>query len=190
MAKCGRCCSQRGPSGDDIVDHDDPTSIEAWAGDELGPMEALDSRPPRLRGRRTRPYEQPPAWHAELAGDVASDQFALVETSRSAPGIAGGRPGDHVEEVLIAAGHDGVHHQAGEVPRDLTTVAVLESEHDVTGPPGEGQRRPHAMGTRLRPGPEQGESAGGAHCSSRGITTGTTNLEHHGHQCDEGVSHS
>jgi len=190
MAKRSRCGSQRGPGGDDVVDNDDPTSVEAGASHELGPVETLDSRPPRLCGRPTRSNEQPTARHAELAGHMAGNQFALIETSRSAPGIAGGRPGDHVEVVLIADRHDGVHHQASEVPSHLPTVAVLEPEDHLARPPSEGQGRPHAVGTRLRTGPEESESAGGAHRSTRGIASGTTNLEHHEIQCDEGVPQS
>ncbi len=43
-------------------------------------------------------------------------------------------------------------------------------------------------GLRMRP--EQRESTRGAHRSTRGIATGTTNLEHHEIQCDEGVPQS
>jgi hypothetical protein len=188
VTQCNRCGLQGCSRGDDIVDHDDPASAEAGSGDEFGTVEALDSRPTGLRGRCRRPHEQPSAGNAELAGNVSSDQFALIEAPRSAPSVAGGRPRDQVEIAVIASCHDGIHHQSGEVTRHLTTVAILEAEYDLAGASGERQRGAHTVRTGPRPRSEQGKSTGGAHRSTWGVTSGTTNLEHHEFQCDEGVS--
>ncbi len=61
--------AQRGPGGDDVVDDDDPTSVEARTGDELGAVEPLDARsgrsgctvgPDRTSSRR----HGTPSWRA------------------------------------------------------------------------------------------------------------------------------
>ncbi len=76
----------------------------------------------------------------------------------------------------------------GEVTSHLATVAVLEPQHDVASASGEGHGGAHTVAARLRTWPEQRESAGGAHSGTRGVTTSTTNLQHHGLQHDDGVS--
>lgn len=81
---------------------------------------------------------------------------------------------------MVAVGDDAVDHQPGEMARDLTPVAVLQPEDHPPGPTGEGDRAVHTVGTRPWPRAEQGESAGGAHGHTRGVTSGTTRLEDHG----------
>ncbi len=165
-------------------------AIEAWTGGEFGAVKPLDSRATGLGSGRASAYEQPPARNAELPGHVAGDEFALIEPPRTAPGCTGGRPRHHIERTVIAPGHDGVHHEAGEVPGHLPTVAVLEAEHHLSRPTGERQSCMHPMAALLRTRSEQSKAARGAHRSTWGVTTGTTNLEHHGTKCDEGVSQS
>ena len=91
---------------------------------------------------------------------------------------------------MIAAGNDGVHHEPSEVSSNLAAVAVLEAEDHSASPAGERHGRMHAVGARLRTGAHEGKPTGGAHRSPRGVTTSTTNLEHHGTKCDQGVSQS
>jgi hypothetical protein len=67
--------------GDDIVDDDHPTSDKARPGRELRAVEPLDARPACLGCGGAGPNEQPTARHPELTGDVAGDEFTLVEPS-------------------------------------------------------------------------------------------------------------
>jgi hypothetical protein len=68
----------------------------------------------------------------------------------------------------------------------LAPVAVLETEHHLASSPREGHCSAYAVRSRLRTGPEQCESAGGAHGGTWGITSGTTSLEHHVPSVNEG----
>lgn len=187
MAQRGCRSAQGRAGGDDIVHHDHPAAVEAGASNELRAVEALDTSPTGLGRRWTGSDQESSARNPELASDVASNQFALVEATCTAAGITGGRPGDHVDATVITAGHDRVHHQPGQVPGNLSPVPVLQSQHDVPSPTGEGHGGTHPVSTRLRARPEHRESTGGAHRSPRGITSGTTNLEQHGLKSDEGV---
>ncbi len=152
---------------------------------------------PASRSRRVRPVcgplvrraiEQPaararPSW----APMCRASSFALVEAALAAPSGAGRGPRDHIDPRVIATFDDLVHDEAGEVPADATPVAVLQAEHHVARPAGERHGGMDTVGLGSRRPPDEGESTGGAHRCTRGITSGTTCHEQHVLHHDEGV---
>ena len=129
-------CHRR-PGGDHVVDHDDPPASNIRTGPEhrarqdahggFGPSAC----PPWIA------IEQPTCGNAELYGDVASEQFALIEPSLPTPRGARRRPCDHVDPAVVTVFDDLIHHESGEMPPDLATIAVLQPEHHVAGATGE-----------------------------------------------------
>ncbi len=120
--------------GDDVVDDDHPTSVEARSGDEFGTVETLDATAAGLGDRRSGSNQEAAARHAELAGDVTGHQLALVEPARASPRRAGRRPRDQVEVAMVAVGDDRVDHQTGQMSRHLAPIAVLQPEHHPSPP--------------------------------------------------------
>ena len=160
---------------------------DVGSGPEQRAGESLPTGPAGLRAVRRRAIEQPAHGHAELGPDVAGQHFALVEAALAAASGAGRCPRDHVDPPVIATFDDLVHDEAGEVPADATPVAVLQAEDHVAGPAGERHGGMDAVGLRSGCSPDEGESAGGAHRCTRGITSGTTCHEQHVIDHDEGV---
>ena len=146
-----------------------------------------------LRSGAGGPLEQTPRRQPQLAGDLASHQFGLIEPPTPAAGRARRCPCHDVDvaprpETL---GHHAVDEQAGEVTGELTPIAVLEPEDDVADASGERQRGddpavgPAEGGARRRTG--EGEATGAAQRHTRSVTTGTTGLEQHVPRCTQGV---
>ena len=137
--------------------------------------------------------EQPARRQPQLAGDLAGDQFGLVEPTPAPASRARRRPGHDIDVAAGSKplGHEAVDEQTGEVTGELATVAVLEPEDDVADAAGEGHGGddptlgPAEGGAWRRTG--EGEAAGAAQRHTRSVTTGATGLEEHVPRCTQGV---
>jgi len=89
-----------------------------------------------LRSDPVAAIQQAPARHPQLGGDCPGEQLGLVVPAPARPSAAGGRPRDHVDRTDPHA----PNHQAGQLPGDLATVAVLQPVHHLAGNPFERQR--------------------------------------------------
>ena len=76
------------------------------------------------------------------------------------------------------------------MPRDLTPVAVLQRQHHITRPSGEGNCGNDPMLLRLRQPTNECNATGSADGSARSLTAGATCFEHHVTQHDDAVSQS
>ena len=137
--------------------------------------------------------EQPARRQAQLAGDLAGDQFGLVEAAPPPATRARRRPGHDIDVAAGSnpLGDEAVDEQTGEVTRELATVAVLEPEDDIADPAGEGHGGndpticPAEDSAWRRRG--EGEAAGAAQGRANSVTTGATGLQEHGPRCTQGV---
>ena len=181
----------RGSGGDDVVDHD--------ASRRPRTSGRARNTEPASRSRRVRPVcgpvaaaaiEQPTRRHAELGSDVAGQELALVEAPFAAPRGTRGRPRDHVDPRVVAVFDDLVHDETGEVPADLPPVPVLQPEHHVACPTGERHGGMDTVGLRSWRAADEGESTGGAHGRTRGITSGATSHQEHEFIMTRGVQSS
>ena len=184
---------QRRPGGHDVVDDEHPLVAYVGSGDERRTGETTVAPETGLRAGAGRPLEQPARRQPQLAGDLASDEFGLIEPPPPAAGGARGRPCHDLDVAPRSKpfGHHAVDEQTGEVSGELTPIAVLEPEDDVADAPGEGQRGddpavgPAERGARRRTG--EGEATGTAQRHTWSVTTGTTGLEQHVPRCSQGV---
>ncbi len=130
---------QRGPGGDDVVDDEHPPIAPVGMADERRTGQPPVAAKTGLRAGAGRSLEQPARRQPQLAGDLAGDQFGLIEPAPAPASRARRRPGHDID---VAAGSnpfgdEAVDEQAGEVTRELAAVAVLEPEDDVADAPGE-----------------------------------------------------
>jgi hypothetical protein len=137
--------------------------------------------------------EQAARRQAQLAGDLAGDQFGLIEAAPMAATSARRCPGHDIDVAAGSnpLGDEAVDEQTGEVTSELPTVAVLEPEDDIAHSAREGHGRndpticPAEDGAWRRPG--EGEAAGAAQRRTNSVTTGATGLQEHGPRCTQGV---
>ena len=130
-------------------------------------------------------FEQAPARHTELAGDVAGDQLGLVEATLVTPAHAGRRPGDDVD--ALTGGRHPVDDETCQVAGDGAAVAVLEAEQHVADTAGEGRGDEHT-GRPVRLGAaDQGEAAGPAQRRAGPLAAGASGREDHAADHGRGV---
>jgi hypothetical protein len=129
--------------------------------------------------------EQPARRQTELAGDLASDQFRLVEPAPASTRRARGRPGHDIDVAprSDSLGHEAVDEQTSEMAGELAPIAVLEPQDDIADTPGErqGGDDPAVGPAERRAWRRTGEreAAGSAQGHTRSVASGTTGLEEH-----------
>jgi hypothetical protein len=116
---------QRGAGGDHVVDEQHGERTHRLTRAELRPLEPFGSTAPGLRGA-VGAVEQATARHPQLATDRPGQQFGLVEPTVRQAGPAGRCPGDHVDRHLGQT--EPAHHEAGNMPGDRASVAVLQRQ--------------------------------------------------------------
>jgi peptidoglycan/LPS O-acetylase OafA/YrhL len=182
---------QRGAGRDDVVDDQDPLASGPWARPEHRAVEAGGPVATGLGQVVAVTLEQTPARHTELGRDPLGDELGLVEPASPATLAARRCPRHHVDVAgQHAGGQQPVDEQPGDVMAELTTIAVLEAQDHISGPPGERERSDDVARSGQRHRRREGEPAGATQHRPDTVTAGTTGIEDHADSCTPGVSQS
>ena len=134
----------------------------------------------RLATSAATPIEQPPTWHAELAGDSASEYLPLIEAPFATAAGRGGRPRDDVDLSVPIDRDEAVDDEATEMTTHRSTVAVLQPQEHITNPPRVRQCCHHTIWRGAGRMAQQRHAAGGTDRRTGPVTARTTCLKHHG----------
>jgi hypothetical protein len=183
-------CVQRCAGRDDVIDHEHGRARDIGTGCEFGRIEPLSPGPTGLGHWYSASIEQTAAGQAELPCDSTCDFLTLIEPTVTAALRTRRGPGHRLEVGVLPAFDQSIDQQTPEMPRNLTPVAVLQRQHHITRPPGEGNCGNNPVLLRLRQPTNECNATGSADRSTRSLTAGATCFEHHVTQHDNGVSQS